>query len=199
MDRSIDLPTLRARLARPARPPLRIEDEPARAAVAAILREGPHGAEVLLIQRSHREGDPWSGHMAFPGGRQEPHDVDALATAVRETREEIGLDLAAHGEVVGRLDDLSAMARGRRAGLVVSPFVFVLHAAPELVLSDEVDAVLWAPIEPMRSGSTATTFEYSGPEFRLDLPGFRVQSSVVWGLTHRMLTNLFHLLDEASP
>jgi 8-oxo-dGTP pyrophosphatase MutT (NUDIX family) len=192
----MDLQLIRHRLARRTSTPLRLDDEPARAAVAAVLREGASGPEVLLIRRSHREGDPWSGHMAFPGGRQDASDADLLATALRETREEVGLDLARHAEVVGRLDDITAMARGKRAGLVVSPFVFALASAPVLSLSDEVDAIHWAPIEPMRRGETSTTFAYSGPEFALDLPGFRVGNEIVWGLTHRMLSDLFQLLAE---
>lgn len=194
--RPIDLQLIRHKLARRTTPPLCLDDEPARAAVAAVLREGPSGPEVLLIRRAQRDGDPWSGHMAFPGGRQDASDADPLATALRETREEVGLDLALHAEVVGRLDDITAMARGKRAGLVVSPFVFALLGEPELTLSDEVDAVHWAPIEPMRRGETSTTFAYSGPEFALDLPGFRVGDEIVWGLTHRMLWNLFQLLAE---
>src|SRR5262245_34151321 len=91
---------LRTRLSasREARP----ADFGERAAVAAILLPRDDTFEILLIRRAERPTDLWSGHMAFPGGRRSPEDRDLLATAVRETEEEVGLDLARHGELVGR-------------------------------------------------------------------------------------------------
>ena len=82
------------------------------AAVALILdnaasRDDP---EIVFIERAQVLGDPWSGHIAFPGGRCEPGDQLPLDTAVRETEEEIGVDLSA-GQLLGRLDDLT----GRRS------------------------------------------------------------------------------------
>jgi hypothetical protein len=62
---------------------------PGRAAVAIVLRDVEDGPQVLLIRRAEHVGDPWSGHMAFPGGREDPEDESLLATAIRETREEL--------------------------------------------------------------------------------------------------------------
>jgi 8-oxo-dGTP pyrophosphatase MutT (NUDIX family) len=78
------------------------------AAVAVVLREADGGPEVLFIERARRAGDPWSGHMAFPGGRIDPEDAHARGAAERETREEVGVDLAG-AEPLGRLDDLRAI------------------------------------------------------------------------------------------
>ena len=89
-----------------------LANEIKRAAVATILREGLEGPEVLLIRRAENPRDPWSGHMAFPGGREAPEDRDLLATAVRETHEEVGLDLQRSAHLLGRLDALPAVARG---------------------------------------------------------------------------------------
>ncbi|MGH7644285.1 MAG: NUDIX hydrolase, partial [Gemmatimonadales bacterium] len=85
----------------------RVEDAPEAqpAAVALALLEGSTGLELLLIKRAEREGDPWSGQIALPGGRRDPQDPDLLATALRETLEETGLDLAG-AERLGTLDDL---------------------------------------------------------------------------------------------
>src|SRR5512140_2740439 len=79
-----------------------------RAAVAVVLREAPGGSEFVAIRRSHRPGDPWSGHMALPGGRQHPSDPDLAATVARETHEEVGIDLITHGQMLGQLDELRA-------------------------------------------------------------------------------------------
>src|ERR1700680_3050243 len=77
-----------------------------RAAVALVLRQGARGLEILLIKRAEHMDDPWSGHVALPGGREEPADASLQETAVRETLEETGIDLARDGEVLGALDDL---------------------------------------------------------------------------------------------
>ena len=167
------------------------------AAVAAILRERDPllGVEVLLIRRAEREGDPWSGHMAFPGGRHEPRDADLLATALRETREEIGLDLARDARLLGRLEDLDATARGRRTGMAITPFVFELSGEPTLTLeAKEVADALWTPLLPLYRGDSHTTYPYKLGELQLALPGYRVGESVVWGLTYQMLEALFRLV-----
>src|SRR5450432_2372229 len=75
------------------------------AAIAVIFLELEMSLDVLLIERAIREGDPWSGHMALPGGHADPADADLSATAERETLEEVGLDLRAIGERLGRLSD----------------------------------------------------------------------------------------------
>lgn len=165
-----------------------------RAAVATILRDSPCGPEVLLIRRAEHPQDPWSGHMAFPGGREEPHDADLFATAVRETQEEVALDLRKSAELIGRLDDLPAIARGKRTGLVIAPFVFVLTEPAELRPNYEVSAVVWAPVEPMLRGEQRSTIPYEFEGRRLDLPAYDVAGHKVWGLTYRMLEGLFALL-----
>jgi 8-oxo-dGTP pyrophosphatase MutT (NUDIX family) len=167
------------------------------AAVAAILRERDPalGAEVLLIRRAERTGDPWSGHMAFPGGRREEADADLLATALRETREEIGLDLARDARLLGRLEDVEATSRGRRVGMPISPFVFELEGDPQLSLeAGEVADALWTPLLPLFRGEAHTTYPYELGELRLELPGYRVGESIVWGLTYQMLETLFRLV-----
>jgi 8-oxo-dGTP pyrophosphatase MutT (NUDIX family) len=193
-DRAFTLPAIAARLAAletGANDSLTMP----RAAVAAVLREGREGAEVLLIRRAEREGDPWSGHMAFPGGRHDPRDVDLRATAVRETREEIGLDLDADARLLGRLADLPAIARGRRTGLVIAPFVFALEReAPFTFDAREVAEALWAPLAPLARGEGAGMLDYELEGYMVKLPMWNVQGRVVWGLTHRMLSTLFEVL-----
>nr|WP_153823481.1 CoA pyrophosphatase [Polyangium spumosum] len=170
------------------------------AAVAAILRapRGGHEAEILLIRRSEREGDPWSGHMAFPGGRREPSDPSLYYTALRETEEEIGLDLAQHARFLARLEDVPAVARARRVGLTITPFVFALEEPepPPFILSAEVAEVVWAPLGPMARGQTAARYAYNYEGNMLDLPAFAVEQRIVWGLTHRMLEMLFEVLHR---
>jgi 8-oxo-dGTP pyrophosphatase MutT (NUDIX family) len=174
----------------------RVEDR--FAAVAAILRERAGVTEILLMQRAKHDGDPWSGHMAFPGGRREPSDADLLATALRETEEEVGLRLRPESELLGRLDDLPAVVRGRRVGLVIAPFVFAVTGDPALTPNRrEVEEVLWAPLAPMLSGEIDTTLLWEFEGNRIEVPGYDVEGRIVWGLTHRMLGSLFETLDGA--
>jgi 8-oxo-dGTP pyrophosphatase MutT (NUDIX family) len=190
----IDLGHVRAALAQHRAAELSGTQGERRAAVAAVLREGHNGTEVLLIRRASRDGDPWSGHMALPGGRQQAGDRDILHTAMRETREEVGLDLGTGGRLVGRLDDLPAMARGRPAGLIIASFVFELLGPPELIINAEVEETLWAPLTPLARGAfdSKLPYEYEGKQ--LTLPAWDVEGRIVWGLTHRILSTLFEVV-----
>ncbi len=184
----LDLKSIRAALMRPREQPA-IEPEPV-AAVAAILRDSPHGCEVLLIRRSEREHDPWSGHMAFPGGRREPSDATLLETAQRETLEEVGVDLRAHGALIGALEHVPT----HRAGLVVASFVFELSQEVDLVPNREVAEALWAPLTPMRAGALDITYPYPHEGRTYPMPAYDVEGRIVWGLTYRMLRILFETI-----
>jgi len=192
VDPFTDLDAIRARLSGRDH---RRHDGPAtrRAAVAAVLRPGAQGAEVLLIRRAEREGDPWSGHMAFPGGHEEPGDRDLLATARRETVEEVGLPLG-DAQFLGPLDEFPAIARGRFTGMLIAPFVFGVEADPPLRPNHEVAAVRWAPLSAMARGEYDVVKEVERDGALHRYPGFRVGKDVVWGLTHRMLRALFEAL-----
>lgn len=193
LDREVnpkDLQRLAARLA--ARAPQTIgEAVVRRAAVAAILRPDEDALSLLLIRRAEREGDRWSGHMAFPGGLHESYDRDLLATAIRETREEIGLDLEAHAELLGRLDDVQAGGSRRPSGIIATPYVFALRETPPLEPNHEVAEIVWTPIAPLLAGETACTYDYPWQDVVMRLPGHKVGERVVWGMTYRMIEALF--------
>ena len=189
---TIDIDTVQAWLAQRDHLAEEIQQGDRLAAVAAVLRATPAGeSEVLLIERARHEADPWSGHMAFPGGRRDPEDEDLLRTALRETREEVGLDLERHGQLLGRLDDLAAVARGRRVGMIIAPFVFRLEGSPPLEANRrEVETMLWAPLAPLARGEADTTHPYVIDGQPAALPGYDVAGKIVWGLTYRMLSGL---------
>ena len=177
------------------REPLRVGADVPRAAVALVLRDGqPGGIELLFIRRAEHEKDPWSGHMGFPGGRAEPGDAGLEGTAVRETLEETGLDLATDGERIGALDEVKALARGRPVDLVIAPFVFRLRRRLDGAPSHEVVSLHWLPLEKLRAPATRSTLQYQHEEMVLDLPCLRIDGLVIWGLTHRMFENLASVL-----
>ena len=189
----ISIDDVRDRLSR--RPPLAIDVETGRqAAVAIVLTEREGDAHALLIQRAEREGDPWSGHMAFPGGHREPHEHDLYLTAARETFEEVGIDLHRQAEAIGRLDDVHAQS-SRPLDLLIRPFVCA--ATTELVPRPnhrEVRATVWVPLSALARPETAATYRYPEGGPGMSFPAFAYAGFTIWGLTYRMLTGLLEVL-----
>lgn len=160
------------------------------AAIAVVLRMGASAPELLLIRRAEAERDPWSGHVACPGGRMEPGDADLAATAVRETHEETGIDLARHGRVIGTLDDIHPRTPVLPP-ILVRPFVAAVGGAPRVQPSAEVAASTWVPfgdlLDPAHWGTAPITIRTLGVEER---PVFRHADFLVWGMTEFMLRQL---------
>ncbi|KAL2314501.1 Nudix family hydrolase [Schizosaccharomyces pombe] len=104
---------------------------------------------VLLIQRSFRDTDRWSGHMALPGGTRSLTDKSDIQTAHRETLEEVGIDLRKeHAHFVGALDERVITSNwGQFPLLLLSSFVFILPYMPSLRLQEsEVFSAQWYPL-----------------------------------------------------
>ena len=170
-----------------------------RAAVALILqlREGELG--VLMIRRARREGDPWSGQMAFPGGRMEAQDRNGLATARRETEEEIGLHLGAGEPCLGKLSELNATRRALRAGLVITPYVFRLQRQVNFHPNHEVEEVVWVPLEFLLDTDNRTEMTWRRGSLALRMPCYDYRGRRIWGLSLRMLDELMDLVEGESP
>jgi 8-oxo-dGTP pyrophosphatase MutT (NUDIX family) len=161
------------------------------AAVAAIFRVAPGDAlELLMIERASYAGDPWSGHIAFPGGRREPHDATLLDTALRETREETGVDIVAHGRVLGALDRVNPVSPALPP-LSIAPFVAVLTTDAPLELSEEVAGAFWIPLATIQRGDVSREVEVTlsnGTTRRVR--AFVHERYTIWGLTERILRDL---------
>ena len=156
------------------------------ATVALMLRERDRGLELLVIRRAENKHDPWSGHMALPGGGREVTDKDVYDTARRETLEEIGMDLD-EGRYLGRLDDVGPRTMPGR--LVVSTVVVALDAEPGRLDPREVVEALWVPVDLL------VDEEVEIPDFPGRWPAFTYKDRyVIWGLTHRILMQLWALV-----
>jgi 8-oxo-dGTP pyrophosphatase MutT (NUDIX family) len=190
---------IRARMA--LHRPSRIDDpKVARASVAVVLATAAAGVELLLIQRATRDRDPWSGHVALPGGRRDPDDADVIATAVRETREEVGIDLVTDAEPIGRLDELRAIARQRPLDLVISPIVFSLRRPVTLALSArEVTGAVWVPLAFLASADARSTHRRTLDGVSSDFPALRYGDYTIWGLTHRILDGFLTIVGAPVP
>ncbi len=165
------------------------EPVPRRAAVALVLRVNGGTPELLFVRRAEYPGDPWSGHVAFPGGREEPGDPDPWATAARETWEETGLDLRRDGALLGALDELYPRTPSLPP-IVVRPHVAVLSRPGELRLSDELAAAFWVPVRRFAEPGFATTSTVRARGHALTVPSFVHEGHTIWGMTHRILLQL---------
>lgn len=166
------------------------------AAVALILREGKQGAEALFIERARRKGDPWSGQMAFPGGKKDPDDVSLLETAMRESREEVGIQLDS-GMSIGRLDDLAAPPTSPAHGLIVSCYAFELENKLCVRPNSEVHDTIWVPVSWLLNGDNRITV-FRPRDYEGLFPGMRVavgDNRVIWGLTYRFLTGFIGIVE----
>jgi len=194
-------PLVRRLLASLAERPGRLADADAgtrRAAILLVMRARADGEpELLMIKRSDFEGDPWSGHIACPGGRMEPEDRDLAMTAVRETREETGVDIARDGRVLGYLDELSPRSP-HLPPLVIRPYVALVRADVRIEPSNEVADAFWVPLSALRSAEAwgSGTVHVRGRDVTVSV--FRHGEYTVWGLTERVLRQFLSYVGEAA-
>ena len=167
-----------------------------RAAVAIVLHEVDGEPCLLMIRRAQREGDPWSGHMAFPGGRRDPDDIDDRFCAIRETREEIALDLDALGSEVCALGEVNTGWRADRPEMLVAPFIYRVEQLPELDLNYEVDAVVSVPLEFLmdRSNRVPLAWEWRGTQVESD--SYLYRDNRIWGLSLMMIDELIEAAER---
>ncbi len=172
------------------------DPETREAAVALLLRPRAE-IELLLIKRAEHPHDPWSGHMALPGGRREPGDDDLLATAIREAREEIGIE-AAPADRLGALDEVHPRSV-RLPPIVIAPFVL---AVPSHVTAHpdpaEVEAALWVPLSALADEAAADELILELEGSPRTFPAYRYGEYVIWGLTHRILEQFLEVAREAG-
>ena len=168
--------------------PGRAEDDPTArpAAVAVVLHEGSAGIAALFIKRATREGDPWSGQMAFPGGRYQSTDPDLLSTAIREAREEVGIDLTPT-ERLGVLDDVNPRTP-HLPPIVVRPYVFAVPERPALTTSpEEVQRAFWIPFSTLNDPATRTQITITLRGVPRTFTAYKVDGEIIWGMTERIL------------
>jgi 8-oxo-dGTP pyrophosphatase MutT (NUDIX family) len=180
-----------------SRKPVRADKEEGvrQAAVALIIRAGGDAApELLFIKRAEYPADPWSGQIAFPGGREEEADPTLADTAMRETREETGIDLVRDGTVIGTLDDLRPQTT-RLPAVIVRPYVVLLNRFEPLLLSDEVALAFWIPLEAFKDAPSWRDTNVLARGVQMNRRAFHHQGHAIWGMTERILAQLLALLD----
>jgi 8-oxo-dGTP pyrophosphatase MutT (NUDIX family) len=184
---------LEGRLSAPRRIPIDPE-RAAQAAVSLILRDARGLAQALIIKRAERPGDHWSGHLALPGGRAEIKDADLIATAARETYEEVGIDLLDGGEFIGQLEILTP-TNARLPQIEVAPFVAVAPPECALKLNGEVASAFWISIADLKRDGPSSSFSMLSDGVIKKWPAYHSEGGPIWGITERILTNFLSLLD----
>ena len=170
------------------------EPRSGRAAVAIMVREGQEATELLMIRRATREGDPWSGHMGFPGGRRGPEDRSNFSCALRETEEELGVDLSRWGVPLGELSDVNTGWRKDRPEILVTPFIFSVSELPELTPNDEVDDVVWVPLHFLMDEGNREPLEWKWKGQKMETDSYLYDCYRIWGLSLMMIDEMMGLL-----
>jgi 8-oxo-dGTP pyrophosphatase MutT (NUDIX family) len=156
-----------------------------RAAVSIIL-DNKTNPRTLLIRRAERAGDPWSGQIAFPGGKHVESDASAKDTAIRETLEEVGIDLRLSSDFLGYFQSF----RTHTGSMDVIPVVFLLQKDVPVVINEEATSYLWVYLERMISDESRSTLNLTFLGEQREVPAFRIGDYVIWGLTHRIISTL---------
>ncbi len=175
-----------------ARRPTRLSEEGASlASVSLILSPSASGdLEILFIRRAEHPKDPWSGQIGLPGGRRDKKDKDRLATALRETREEAGIELGP-SLLLGELDDLLP-GNATRPPVVVRPFVFGVKKRPEIVPNAEIAGHFWAAPEKLIRSERLATVLAGGARRRVG--AYCVGPHTIWGMTRRIIAPFLELI-----
>jgi len=195
MARTLD--EIQARLAAVS-PVLDVKDVRMAAAVALVLREVDDDLEVLFIRRAEHDGDPWSGDLAFPGGRLDPEDANAQAAAERESLEELSLDLSG-ARRLGRISDVLGHAESIR----VSAFVYGIEGDPKLVPNYEIAEAFWSPLAHSTSPERQEMRDFTYADVVSRLPTIRLledpRAPVLWGITYKFMDEFMTTIDRPIP
>jgi 8-oxo-dGTP pyrophosphatase MutT (NUDIX family) len=168
-------------------------NEKVEAAVAVMLSEADGVLETLLIQRTERHDDPWSGQIGLPGGRVKASDQSTLAALEREVLEEVGIRLEEEGV---RLGPLSLGHPMRRTEMRVQPWVYGLRRKPAVESGPEVTNAFWVAIPDLKPSITTSDVTVRERTWRVE--SFLLNGRVVWGFTYRVLTELLQIPEVLS-
>ena len=162
--------------------------------ILLIAEHGPDGEQIapalLLMRRAERNGDPWSGHVSFPGGRVDPGDASTRDAALRELQEETGMSASNDLVAIGRLSDVLTREHGRNRPMVVSPYVYRTPRALALEPSREAAKLWWEPIAHFAEPDRRKPIVWRVAGLPLRFPSVEVSGARLWGLSLMMVNEL---------
>lgn len=163
------------------------EGQDANAAVALLLKPADQDFKILFVKRVESPTDPWSGQMAFPGGKRDMKDQNLKQTVIRETLEETNINLLDRCRFLGVMEPLRSLPR---LEMKILPFVILLEQEPEIKLNEELEWFVWIQLEELVQHRGMVKFSFG------EVPAYIVGNSVIWGLTYRILENFVHILES---
>ncbi len=162
-----------------------------RSAAVSVVVIDKSAPKLLLIRRAERAGDPWSGQIAFPGGKSQPEDKGIRGTAVRETSEEVGIDLLGSAEFLGYGEPM----RTHTGAIEVVPCVFLAKAELNVRANEEVASYRWLDVGSLLSPDARVVRKIESEGRTVEMPAILVSDYIVWGLTYRILSSLLGGFD----
>lgn len=165
------------------------EVQNADAAVALLLKPANQSFKILLVKRAEKFSDPWSGQMAFPGGKRDPKDRDTMQTVIRETLEETNINITHCCRFLGVLENMRSTVRPK---LLVAPFVILLEHEPVIVLNEELELCLWIFLEKLWECRGIAKLAFR------EVPAYIVEENAIWGLTYRILEKFSRFFEPAA-
>jgi 8-oxo-dGTP pyrophosphatase MutT (NUDIX family) len=166
-----------------------------RASVIMIMAPGQTEVEVLMIERAQREGDPWSGQMAFPGGKRDPEDSSDLACGLREVDEELSLRLQ-EADVLSALSPANTGWRPDRPEMWVFPFIFMLSEQPAVVCNQEVASAVWVPVSVLLDLQRRERLHWDLEEGTYESEMIPFAGREIWGLSLRMINEFAVIISD---
>jgi 8-oxo-dGTP pyrophosphatase MutT (NUDIX family) len=162
------------------------EEQGANAAVAVLLKQEKDDFSIFFVKRVENPADPWSGQMAFPGGKRDEKDLNLKQTVLREALEETGISLLDRCSFLGVL---AALRSEPRPDLCILPFVVLVEHEPRVRLNPkELEDFCWIPFKELAQSKTLVKFDFG------EFPAYSVRNEVIWGLTYKILGDLFAVL-----
>lgn len=165
------------------------EEEDADAAVALLLKPANQSLKLFFVKRAENPADPWSGQMAFPGGKSDPKDQNLKQTVVRETLEETSINLLDRSRFLGIMEPLRST---RRSEMRILPFLILLEHEPTIKLNEELEWFVWISPEELLQYRGTAKFSFG------EVPAYVFGERVIWGLTYRILEKFFQILEYSD-
>ena len=159
-----------------------------------MILVGKTTPSVLFIERAKQAGDPWSGQIAFPGGKAQPGDAGAKGTATRETAEEVGIDLGRNALFLGYAEP----AVTHTGAIEVVPCVFLLNGEVSVRPNEEVASYKWIALDRLLDSGASTTRSMEAEGRKVDFPAIAVSGYTIWGLTYRILLSVLDMPESTA-
>ncbi len=172
---------------------IRLKEVDRRAAILINIQEHNNELKVLMVKRASEPNDPWSGQIAYPGGRMERSDNDTLDTAIRETFEEVGLNVTKK-EIIGKLSEV----RTHVNNIVVTPYVSFKSETKKLELNSEVVNGLWVPIKTFNYKRFKKMKIFHDKDIVKTRTCYIFEEQIIWGLTRKISFELNKILGNQN-